>query len=423
VGLLQDLGAYSNPFGAPSTGIWNLCRGTFINANLEAVVFFYDRKTDSESPGAMTALDQTMDGGGRRLAVYEYPYREGQQVADLGRKGVTFTFNIKFFGQNYQEKFREFTAKVINVKGQGALIHPTLSPVFGAFNVRFKDFEFIHRYDEWNAITIKAVFIEDNLGDFDLSLNAASQTVSTDSALRQGLQGLVSLQAGISQAISDVSALLILPGAIVKAMNNRLTSIVGQASRLMGQLGATFSSDNQLHSLSQSSLSVSGGVSGLTSGTAVSSSNGGKTALQELPPVFQVGFDPTTQNSIQDQIDSFVNASQVTVQQALFSANQSRGSITDAITEAETNMGNYSYDIVLQYREMAVTIQSVVEAAIASAQSKVKLYVTEEDMSLRQVAFRNGLAADRVNDIADLNPYIGSINYVPRGTTVTVPAA
>lgn len=422
--ILGDVGAFANPYGVPSQGLWNLARGTFTNADNESIVFFFEQRVGDESPAAQTAMDQTVDSGGRRLAVYKYAYRDGQQVADLGREGFTFTFNIKFFGPNYQEQFRRFTEVVINSRGQGTLLHPTLSPVFGSFSCRFHTFEFVHRHDEFNAITIKAVFIEDNIGDFgNIEDITGSVKASTDSVLRQALQDLVSIQANISAAISAASALLLLPAAVQNAMKTRLNSIIGQASRLMGQLGATFSSDVQLHTLSQQSANVSGGVTGLTSGTAQVSNNGGQSVSQQLPPVFQVGYDPATMTAVESDVSAFVNANQVTPQQAVFQANQARAAITAAIAQAEENLDIYSYDTVLEYRNLAVTIQTSVEASLSTSQSRVKLFTVSVPMSLRQIAFANGLDPDRQNDIEALNPYLGSVNLVPAGSVIAVPAS
>ena len=127
-GLLGDISALSNPFGLPAAGQWNISRGVFTNSNGGQIVFFAEVKAN-DIAGQTTAVDQIADSGGRRLAVYEYPYIDGQRVDDLGRKGETYTFNIKFFGLNYQSKFSDFVRLVVNTKGQGQLLHPVYSAV------------------------------------------------------------------------------------------------------------------------------------------------------------------------------------------------------------------------------------------------------------------------------------------------------
>jgi hypothetical protein len=411
--LLGDIGAFANPFGAPSAGQWNLARGIYTNGDGDSVVFFYETK--DPSPTQRTGIEQVTDSGGRRLAKYEYPYKDGQRIRDLGRKGENIILNIKFWGTNYQAKFDEFLVVVINSGTQGTLVHP----VRGAMTVRFETYEFLHQYTEWNAITIKATFSEDAL-DQDLDTNVNEPSV--DSALRSSLQALTTLQASISNAISDVSAILLLPGAIVNAMEARLTSITGQMSRLLGQLGVTFSSNSTIQNLAAAAAPLAGGVTDLTSGTVVQTTSG-QNQMAKLPPVFQVGFDATTQAVISSQISAYVSANQITPQQAVFAANQLRVAIAAAITEVNTNFGNYGYDVMLQYRQLAVSIQQAVEASLSSSVVFVKLYTVPYPMSLRAIAFANGLTPDRGNDIEALNPYLPSVNYVPAGTQVTVPVS
>lgn len=418
--LLQDLGAFSNPYGTPAKGEWNLARGIFTDkVTNESVVFFFEKADPAELPTNRTAINNTSDTGGRRLAVYEYPYRDGQRVADLGRKAYKHTFDIKFWGLNYQQRFEDFISIVQNSGNQGTLNHPTLSPVLGALTVRFQDFEFMHKFDEWNAITIRATFIEDNTDELIL-VNLPQ--ASPDSALRSSLQTLVNAQAKISATISAVGAVLLLPNAILNGIQARLTSISGQVSRLLGQLGSTFSSNQTLNTIAAEAAPLAGGVTDLTAGTA-NTTTGGSSQVAQLPPVYQVGFDAATQAAISAQVEAFISANQITPQQAVFGANQARAAITAAINEVNENFGNDGYDIMVQYRALAISIQQAVESSIATTQSLVKIYVVPSPMSLRQIAQANGLAPDRQNDIEALNPYLGSVNYVPAKTQITVPAA
>ena len=105
----------------------------------------------------------------------------------------------------------------------------------------------------------------------------------------------------------------------------------------------------------------------------------------------------------------------------MFAANNVRSSISKAISEAEFYMGNSAYDIVLAYKQLAVDVQLATETAISAQNSKIKIYTVPSKMSLRMVAFKNGLSYDRQNDIANLNPFLGSVNLVQKGTILTVP--
>src|ERR1700690_3680051 len=129
--ILSDIAAFSNPFGVPSKGEWNLGKGVYNNSEKLDTIFYYEKPAKGQSPAIKTALDTTTDTGGRRVAVYEYPYIDGQKTDDLGRKGETYVFNIKFFGVNYQQQLTFFIRNVVNDPGPGILTHPTLSPIRG----------------------------------------------------------------------------------------------------------------------------------------------------------------------------------------------------------------------------------------------------------------------------------------------------
>lgn len=416
--IVSDVSAFSNPFGAPSAGQWNLSKGMYTSSTNKQLVFFVESKA-GETNASLTALEQITDGGGRRVAIYEYPYVDGQQTADLGRKGETYTFNIKFHGNNYQQKYRDFLNIVAADSGVGTLTHPVLSAVRGEIKVKFQTYENVHRHDEWNAITIKATFIEDNTTSI---ASKNTQPSSSDSFLRNALQLLTTTQAAISAAISDVNGLLLLPSALKNSFLQRLNSIVSQVSRLLGQLAATFSSNATLQALAAQAAATSNTIPSL-SGGSVSSNVGGTGTISQLPPVYQVGFSPTALAAATAQISNYVNSNTITPQQAVFVANQIRTLIVTAIAELSATYGNAAYDIILSYKGLAITIQQAVESAIAASQTQVMLYTTPTTMSLRMVAFKNGLLPERQNDIEALNPYLPSVNYIPAGTQLVVPAS
>jgi prophage DNA circulation protein len=413
--ILGDLASVSNPYGSPSQGEWNLSRMVYTNQNVpNGLVLYYVDRTD-EPQQSRTGLSQISDKGGRRLAAFNYPYKDGTAYKDLGRMGESFDFDLKFFGLYYQTQLNLFIDNVLKYSGVGTLIHP----VRGAFSVQLETYEFIHKYDEWNAVTVRCTFKEDASVQLE---QANSQAASSDSVLRSALKTLTSAQAAISGLISDVGAVLLLPNAIKQALQNRLASIVTLTSSVLGQLAATFSSNQTLQHLAAQAAAVNNSIPSLNNGTT-KKTLGGSTALSQLPPVYQTGLDAQTMALINSQTNSFVNANQISTQQAVYSTNQARAQITVAISEIETQMGNDGYDIINTYRGLANALQEAAEAAIASQQSLIVQYTVPYGMSLRKIAQNNGLAPDRQNDIEALNPYLASVNFVPQGTVVVVPAA
>ncbi len=417
-----DISAFTNPFGTPAKGKWNLTPGIWYDRKADTATKFYAEIKSGDTNGALTAIDQISDSGARRLAIYEYPYIDGQRVKDLGRKGETYTFNIKFFGPNYQTKLKEFYKNVYQSKNAGELMHPVLTAIRGTITTRLQSFDPVHRADEWNSVTFRAVFVEDNTGAIDFASDA-KKSVPAESALQQSLKDLVSFQTNVSTLIASATAILQTPAALTAAIKARKDSILGQVSGLLGQLAATFSSTSDFLSVLSVSSGAVGGVAGVSAGVTASRTSTGATQVSQLPPVFQVALDSSTQALVEAQSTNFINSNQVTVQSAVYQTNQARAALTTAIAEIESTLGNYGYDIVVQYRTLAVSVQATVEACISAAQSKVKIFVLPKNMTLRQIAFANGLDPDRQNDIEQLNPYLPSINLIPKGSSITVPAA
>lgn len=412
------IGAAANPYGVPSAGDWHLTEGSFfVPSTLDRVTFFFET-AKGDSSTQKTGLEQIADCGGRRKIAYEYPYRDGQALGDAGRRGGRFSFNLKFFGQDYQTLFQKFLKVVVNNPASGILTHPVL----GNIPCGFSDYEFVHRYDERNCVTIRATFLEDNFGD----LTATNLTVpSPNSSLRAALQMLTDAQATVGLAISDVSAALKIPGAIRASLQARLDSIVGSLSGLLGQLAATFSTDSHLQSLAAKGQSTLGSVAGSgSSSTQLLSVNAGVDAStgQTLPPVFQVGFSPSDQAAQVALTSGFVSANQITPTQAVYQMNLIRAQVSAAITDAETTLGSPGSEIALSYRALAVQFQQTVENCISQSSASVRIYTVPFVMSARMAAFENGLSVDRQNDIAELNPSLDCLNLIPKGTLLVVPA-
>lgn len=422
MGLLDLVPGLGNPFGLPSQGIWNLQQGSFTIgsggsgiagaiANVVAgqTVTFYVENAIGQFPGQTTAIDTINDSGGRRLAAYEYPYIDGTAYQDLGRRGEKFTMNIKFFGQNYQILFKNFIEVVTKSNKKGTLNHP----VRGTFPARFLEWEFVHRHDEWNAVTIKAVFVEDDTDQIS-NLNIFD---SINSLLRNSLQVLSSVTSAITSALAEVVALKNLPASLLGSLRTALSGIASTISSLLGQFAATYSTDAQTQITFANATSVGGALNSNSGTTTASTAN----PTGQIPPVYQVGFSPADQANISNNLSSFINSNQITPQQALFGANQVRSQISAAIAQISAAFGNDGYSIVLQYRILAVQIQVVTQGAIASIQTQVTLYTVPFPMSLRMIAFINGLTTDQGNTIEALNPYLPSVNYIPAGTVVMVP--
>lgn len=409
------LDVISNPFGETRQGHWNITEGSFTqDVSGERVVFLFDetaararKEAAQENSQQKTAISTITDTGGRRKVIYEYPYRNGQRVRDLGRRGESFALNVMFHGPQYQTLFNRFIRVCVNGKESGVFSHPVRGSLRGAF----QGYEFVHDHSASNAVAIRCTFIEDSSDDL-ATLQAEKN--APDSVIRQGLSILTTVQQKVTQAIDLVEFAQTAPKAALDLLRTRLDNIVASTSILLGKLASTFGTDVQLKALAGQAQAAAIPITSLTAGISENA---------VLPAVFQVGMVAEAAALLDAQTAAFVGASQVTTSQAIFQANAIRLSLAAGIQEAEDNLGNEGAEIVLQYRTLAVQIQDTVEASISAAKLRVRTYTTPYNMSLRQVAFNNGLSPDRQNDLSDLNPTLFSVNFVAEGTVLTVPVS
>lgn len=409
------LAVLNNPFGSTNQAQWNLTEGSFTQDETgERVVFLFDQtaavarqEAAQENSQQRTAVSTISDKGGRRKVKYEYPYRNGQRVRDLGRQAESYDLNIVFHGPQYQTLFNRFLRVCVNSKLSGVFSHPVRGSIRGAF----ESYEFNHSHDMNNAVAIRCTFIEDSSDDLT-ALNAEKS--APDSVIRQALSILTDVQATITHAIDIVEFAQSVPKRATDLLNARIDGIVSAASTLLGKLASTFGTDVQLKALAAQANNA---------GLPITSLTAGESDGKSLPAVFQVGMVAEAADLLDAQEAAFIGANQVSTSQAIFQTNKIRQSIAAGIEEAETELGNDGADIVLAYRTLAVQMQDTVEAAISAASLRVREFTVPYNMSLRQVAFLNGLSPDRQNDLADLNPALQSVNFVAEDTVLTVPVA
>ena len=70
---------------------------------------------------------------------------------------------------------------------------------------------------------------------------------------------------------------------------------------------------------------------------------------------------------------------------------------------------------------MAVACQEVLQAGIASSRARLNTYTLPRLMSVREVAFANGLTPNEGEEIEIMNPALESANYIPKGTVLKIP--
>ncbi|RMC99882.1 multidrug DMT transporter permease [Aquitalea palustris] len=93
----------------------------------EKLMSWKDNLLDASFRGMVFDCLQTEDEAERDTASHAYPYMDGEDVEDLGRKARQLRLTAVFFGDDYDSRLQAFLA-MLDEPGHGELIHP----VFGS---------------------------------------------------------------------------------------------------------------------------------------------------------------------------------------------------------------------------------------------------------------------------------------------------
>ncbi len=370
--------------------LWNIFEGSF-----NGIRFHVFESASEYSAG----LSQIVDNGGRRKVKYAFPYRDGQTTDDLGRKAETFSMNIVLHGHNYLIGLRQLMNE-FNKPTPGDLLHP----VRGKMTVAIEDVQLTHGSEQRKAVALNVTFIEHNftIGEFRSDL---------DSTVKKALSNALSTFTKINNALDKIQ------NSVQMTNNQRaialrlLNAYKSGVALLLKRMNSTFN-----------------GGSSADIPTLLPVNNGGVEAGGNFTTVISPS-DPFAQVPVADLTG---DSSTVAVPQLEKETNKLREDL-DVLID---NMENASvpgdpnfigalefYDEILGLKETAVLMQDVLEKGISSSQSRILKYTLPRIMSIREVAYANGLSPNDGDQIESLNPGLLSMNYIEQGTVLKIPVA
>lgn len=119
-----------------------------------------DTLLDASFRGVVFDCESTRDSAKRDVAQHEYPYQDGADTEDLGRKARQVSLTAVFFGNDYETRLRQFM-QALDTPGAGELIHP----VFGSIKqAQLLDYEIQHDADSVDTCRISLNFVEHTTG-------------------------------------------------------------------------------------------------------------------------------------------------------------------------------------------------------------------------------------------------------------------
>lgn len=380
---LSSVAGIVSDFAGRDPSQWDILEGSY-----NGVLFHVFQSKEVYSG----ALSQVADSGGRRKVKYQFPYRDGQTTDDLGAKPESFEMDVLIHGTRYMQGFNKLL-KELQKPTPGDLIHP----VRGSLKVVPEEWTITHSSTTRQAVALRLVFVEHNfsVGEF--------RTID-DKSVKGALVRALEAFARIERAILNVQ------GAII-FVNNIKTKIAAALEAYKLGYG---------DSLSRMNRTFNKGTS-VDIPTLLPSNQGGVSDGGNFPTVASPG-DPFA------DVPETVSTSETTAAQAVAEitkeVNQLRKDVELIIEDMSQGEGSLEfYDDIIALKETAVFLQDVLEKGIASSQSRIVEYVTPRIMSLREVAFENGIPVDRTDELDLLNPSLLSINYIAKGTSLKVPVS
>ncbi|POZ63578.1 DNA circularization protein [Chromobacterium alticapitis] len=401
---------------------------------------------------------KSVDSAQRDQAMHEYPYKDGADVEDLGRKARKVSLSAMFWGKGYQRRLREFTA-ALDAAGPGELIHP----VFGSMpQAQVLDYQISHEADAPDSCTVEINWVEATPGNPFFAAKkklpqvdaissqvdklrqmageafskaqglvaAAKGALGRVAALRQQLTATVGqLAAMANQAVAQVTDLLAYPQAFV-----------AQAKQLV-DAAADWRFDLKLDTGPLPALKTAAEMSSAT----LADWKALRRRLEGLPDAARQGIAPISASATlsvwsddQRRIDALlqlnVSTKLASAAAGIFASESAKPTLTppaleqiagDVRASLQTTMDQWraalpaedAYPVVDGLRELGLQVQQGAAALIAAKPPLLKRKV-EAACNLRQLAHLWYGDSERAAELLRLNPQLSQPNHLTPGTLV-----
>lgn len=369
---------------------WDILEGSY-----NGIVFHvFQTKVDWQG-----AVSRIQDGAGRRKVKYQFPYRDGQTTDDLGRRAGSFQMEILIHGLRYMRGFTALMAE-FDKPTPGTLIHP----IRGQINVAVDDVQISYSSEQRKAVLLNVTFIEHNFTIGNLS-------DLKDSSVKGALSRALDVFKTIDAAIRKVEQVQPFTRGVKNRINSFLNVLKQDNAKVLTQMNQTFN-------LGAGSSDIPSLVPVNQGGTRASDG----TLSNEYFQVVRSVSDPF--NNVPVEAVSASTAQALAVIQIKNDIESLRAQTAATIREIETAGGSLEmFDEIIGLRQTVVLVQDVFELGVSSSNARVVDYTVPRLMTLREIAFENGISPQRVQELDLLNPELLSTNFVEAGTVLKVPVS
>jgi prophage DNA circulation protein len=375
------------------------------------------------------AVSSVNDSGGRRLAKYQFAYKDGQTTDDLGRAANTFDIEIFFYGDNYLEGMVSLFDE-LNKPQAGTLIHP----VRGELLCKMESYSMTHAAESRKAVKINLRLTEHNF-DIDSyeTIGTADNYKSVLGELAKAFQYLNNLVTKIKGLVQFINNIRNVALALIEDLQNIMALTCsnintvfnkGQSTDIPTIKPVTFGGLLQV----ESGLTASGAVAKISSNISTITNSRYSLATRINDPFVKVPIDSLTApaaialaaTTVQKQVEDTRAAAQTAID--YLSAMQTNSLTVDTTTQTVDGAIEF-WDDIMAIKRMLVNLQKAFEQGLAQNKARIIEYTVPYDMSIRMVAFNNGISVEDTNDIDIMNPELLSVNLIPKGTVLKLAVA
>lgn len=238
-----------------------------------------DSMLDVSFRGVRLDVINTRDTWSRDIAQHEYPYIDGADIQDMGRKARNIRLSALFWGDDYDSRLQSFIA-ALDKPGAGELIHP----IYGSMpNMQAIECQISHDAENVDYCTVELVFLESKTGNpFFTQDYPTAQADVIFNQVQSLMDAEQSLMDNAMAPLRDAKKLMSKSKALASTALNMLiifrseiTGFVGNTTDFVQYPGA-FMSDLQsavsLTSINTTSSGASAG-SGVSAASAISQTN------------------------------------------------------------------------------------------------------------------------------------------------------
>ena len=399
------------------------------------------------------AVSSVRDSGGRRLAQLQFPYRDGQTTDDLGGMAQTFDVEVVIFGSDYKRGLDKLFSE-LNKPAPGLLVHP----VRGIVRCKMKSYTQTHEHQSRKAALLSLTFVEHSftLASYGfIGQKKNFKSLITD--LVAGFQVINNLYNKVRAAVNLLNSVIAQVQLVVESYNTAFNETLltinttfnqGSSADIPALLpvnqGGVLLPDGTLAQGIITSASIpnepfrsvpvaqiQSAIAAAQSQFATAGDGGGDfstgTSQSQVAGVSTLGLSAETAANLAASLASIIVQNKVNSCRALadelistLERLQFGRPFLAAVGSDSDGALEYAAEI-LDIRRMVNMLQEAYERGIDQAQIGLKTYVVPRLMSLREIAFANGLDVERVVEIDLLNAELESTNYIVAETEVIVP--